>query len=103
MLFTLFFKENSVSLNFKQFLVEHKLNIHIFDQIDDLMFDINSDNKRLYCFAFQLSDINPKVNEVNITIYFPRDNIGGLINTYTPLYDLSLKNPDWLHYNNTMS
>jgi hypothetical protein len=39
---------------------------------------------------------------VNITIFFPRDDIGGLINTYTPIYDLTLASPDWLAYNKTM-
>ena len=55
-----------------------------------------------YCFAFQLSNITPKVQEVNITIFFPRDDIGGLINTYTPVYDQTLISPDWLSYNKTM-
>jgi len=45
--------------------------------------------------------VRPKIDEVNITIFFPRDDLTGLINTYTPLFDLSLKNPDWLGYNMT--
>lgn len=48
-----------------------------------------------------MTDIRPNIDEVNITIYFPRDDLTGLINTYTPLYDLTLKNPDWLTYNKT--
>lgn len=49
-----------------------------------------------------MSGVTPRVNEVNITVFFPRDSLGGIINTYTPLYDLSLRNPDWGHYNRTM-
>jgi hypothetical protein len=48
-----------------------------------------------------MTDVKPKVQEINITIFFPRDNINGIINTYTPLYDLTNKNPDWLNYNKT--
>jgi len=48
-----------------------------------------------------MTDVKPNIEEVNITIFFPRDDLSGLINTYTPLYDLTLRNPDWLSYNKT--
>jgi hypothetical protein len=63
--------------------------------------DITSNKKAKYCFAFELTQVTPKVNEINITLFFPRDDLSGLINTYTPLYDLTQKNPDWLAYNKT--
>lgn len=51
--------------------------------------DIATDKKAKYCFAFEMTQVNPQVDEVNITLFFPRDDISGLINTYTPLYDLT--------------
>ena len=69
--------------------------------MDELFDEINTNKNIKYCFAFQITDVHPKVEEVNITIFFPRDDITGLINTYTPLYDLTLRNPDWLNYNKT--
>jgi len=47
--------------------------------------------------------VTPRIHEVNITVYFARDSLSGIVNTFTPLYDQSLKNPDWTHYNRTMS
>jgi hypothetical protein len=75
--------------------------LHIFETSDELYFDIATNKSRLYCFAYELTDIRPGIEEVNITMYFPRDNIGGIINTYTPLYDLTMGKPDWLSWNTT--
>jgi hypothetical protein len=48
-----------------------------------------------------MTQVRPSVDEVNITIFFPRDDMAGLINTYTPLYDLTQRNPDWISYKRT--
>jgi len=78
------------------------LHLHIFESIEQLIADINENRHRFYCFGFEISQVTPRVQEVNITVYFARDSLSGIINTFTPLYDQSLKNPDWTHYNRTM-
>jgi hypothetical protein len=78
-----------------------KLDVHLFHSQEDLFEDIATNKSHRYCFAFELSKVTPSVKEVNVTIYFPRDDLSGLINTYTPLYDLTLKNPDWFAWNKT--
>lgn len=77
------------------------MNLQYFETVDDLFFDITHNKTHNYCFAFEMSPISPTVQEVNVTIFFPRDDITGLINTYTPLYDLTQARPDWLNYNTT--
>lgn len=74
----------------------------MFSSVEALLEDIDTHRHRKYCFAFAMSKVTPQIPEVNVTVFFPRDSIGGIINTYTPLYDLSLRNPDWGHYNKTM-
>ena len=63
-----------------------KLDVHLFHSQEDLFEDIATNKSHRYCFAFELSKVTPSVKEVNVTIYFPRDDLSGLINTYTPLY-----------------
>lgn len=46
-----------------------------------MMEDINNDRSRFYCFGFELTDIRPNTPEVNVTVFFPRDSVSGLINT----------------------
>ena len=65
------------------------IKVHFFDHVDRLFEDITTNNTRKYCFAFELSDVHPNVEEVNVTILFPRDDIGGIINSEKPLYDLT--------------
>jgi len=77
------------------------MKLHVFTNVDELFHDITTNKARLYCFAAELSDVRPKNDEVNVTIYFPRDDISGIINTYTPFYDENLRNPDWKKYNDT--
>ena len=78
-----------------------RMDVYLFNTADELFEDIATNKSHLYCFVFEVSMITPKAPEVNVTIYFPRDDMAGLINTYTPLYDLTLKNPDWLSWNKT--
>jgi ABC-2 family transporter protein len=47
--------------------------------------------------------VHPGVEEVNVTILFPRDDIGGIINSEKPLYDLTQRNPDWSAWNRTFA
>jgi len=49
-----------------------------------------------YCFGFEISDVRPGNDEVNITYMFPRD---ASLNTHQPLYDLTTSNPDWRAWN----
>ena len=77
------------------------MHLHIFEDTEELFYDISKNTSRLYCFAFEMTDVRPGIGEINVTLYFPRDDIGGLINTYTPLYDLTMGKPDWLSYNTT--
>jgi len=51
-----------------------------FETVDELFEDIKSNATQKYCFAFELSDIYPGIDEVNITIMFPRDDLTGIIN-----------------------
>lgn len=60
---------------------KHKLSLHIFNKVDDMLDDINNDRSRKYCFGFELTDIRPTSPEINVTVFFPRDSMSGLINT----------------------
>jgi len=70
-------------------LEKQSAKVHFFESVDELFTDITTNNTRKYCFAFELSDVHPGVEEVNVTILFPRDDIGGIINSEKPLYDLT--------------
>ena len=45
-----------------------------------------------FCFGFELSDVTPNVDEINITYMFPRD---ASLDTHQPLYDLTTSSPNW--------
>ena len=45
-----------------------------------------------FCFGFEISDVHPHVDEINITYMFPRD---ASQDTQKPLYDFTRSAPDW--------
>jgi len=52
------------------------------------------------CFAVEFSDLTKDVNNVNITMMFPRDVV---YDTYSPFYDDSIKSPNLKAWNVTMA
>ena len=83
---------------------QRKLSLHTFTSVEDLFLDVKSNPERKYCFAFELTEVYPGVGEVNITMYYPRDSITGVLNSHRkPLFDPNLRNPDWLEYNQTFA
>ena len=75
------------------FCVESKgLTVYPFNSTDDFYHDVKSNVSNEYCFGFEVSDISPSSEEVNVTYMFPRD---ASLDSHQPLYDLTSKNPDW--------
>ena len=49
------------------------LTVYPFNSTDDFYHDVKSNVSNEYCFGFEVSDISPSSEEVNVTYMFPRD------------------------------
>lgn len=49
------------------------LKVHAFNTIDDFYHEVKTNVSNEYCFGFEISDVRPGVDEINITYMFPRD------------------------------
>ena len=66
--------------------------MHTFLKVEDFYHQVKTNVSHDYCFGFEISDVTPKVNEINVTYMFPYD---ASLNTHQPLYDLTSKAPNW--------
>jgi hypothetical protein len=53
-----------------------------------------------FCFGFEVSNIYPGVEEINITYMLPRDAAS---NTYEPLYDMTTGMYNTFYWNTTFT
>jgi hypothetical protein len=71
-------------------LLTHSMNnnykFHGYETAEELQQDVMSNLTREYCFGFELSDVRPGIEEVNLTMMFPRDVVP---DTHQPVYDLT--------------
>ena len=79
-------------------IVTKGLTVYPFNSTDAFYHDVKSNVSNEYCFGFEVSDITPNSEEVNVTYMFPRD---ASLDSHQPLYDLTSKNPDWRSWDNT--
>lgn len=66
---------------------ERGLRLRVFDSQEMFFDEVRSNYRADYCFGLELSDVRHDIEEVNITMLYPRDLAP---NTFRPLYDLSL-------------
>lgn len=49
------------------------LRVHSFLSAEDFYHEVKTNVSNEFCFGFELSDVKPGVEEINITYMFPRD------------------------------
>lgn len=69
-----------------------------FDSIEDFHDAVTKNATQDFCFGFELTDVRPGIDEINITYMFPRDVAS---DTYEPLYDLTARTPNMRAWNST--
>ena len=47
--------------------------MHTFLKVEDFYHQVKTNVSHDYCFGFEISDVTPKVNEINVTYMFPYD------------------------------
>jgi hypothetical protein len=59
---------------------------------------VKTNSSHDFCFGFELSDVYPGIDEINVTYMFPRDVAS---DTYEPLYDITTQVPNMRSWNTT--
>ena len=49
------------------------LRVHSYHSVDDFYHEVKTNVSHEYCFGFEISDVRPNIDEVNVTYMFPRD------------------------------
>ena len=47
--------------------------MHSFTSVKDFYHEVKTNVSNDFCFGFEISDVKPGVDEINITYMFPRD------------------------------
>jgi hypothetical protein len=72
--------------------------VKAFETMDELLYQVQTNNTREFCFGLVMTDIAPNIDEVNITMMFPMD---AAQNTYDPIYDQTTGSPNFWNWNTT--
>ena len=44
-----------------------------YNTIDDFYHEVKTNVSNEFCFGFEISDVKPGIDEINVTYMFPRD------------------------------
>ena len=69
-----------------------------YNTTEDFYEAVTKNSSQEYCFGFELTDVYPGVDEINITYMFPRDVAP---DTYEPLFDPTTQVPNMRAWNTT--
>lgn len=88
-----------MNLSNSYFVIDSKgLELVPFESVEDLHDAVTKNSTQDFCFGFEITDVRPGIDEINVTMMFPRDVSP---NTYEPLYDLTARTPNIRAWNST--